>query len=476
LATILLNAGVLWILYLQETEARHREFTVATSRALRAQLEVPRGVDARGWRRRVLQSYRKADMEFEELWVVDRALQVEAKAAGVPPLQPDVGMRLALFSREEHVEWVGRYTGNPSVVVTQPLMTGGAVNAALRVRLPWDGGSFFGGRLGILLSWTALSGSTIAVLGYILFRRRLLGPIQQIQEATLKIAGGQFGYRVEQDSARELQELSQALTTMSLSLGAYRERTAEQVRSLEEANAQLTRIQEELIRSEKLASVGRLAAGIAHELGNPLAAVAGYTELLASDLEDPTLEADLLARSGRELERMQVIIRDLLDFARPGRGTTSPALPGVLVDEALGTVRHQPSFRHVALVREVPPAMPEIVVEPERVQQVLVNLLINAGDAMGGEGRVAISALPAEEGGVVITVHDSGPGFTPDDLPKVFDPFFTTKPPGAGTGLGLSICQRIVDGMGGTIRAGNHPEGGAVVTVTLPAEPPAEAG
>ncbi len=467
LATILLNAGFLWMLYEGETVDRHTELTVATARTLRAQLEAFRGDGAAGWKR-VIQAYRKADLPVEELWMVDSRLEVVGRATGAPPELPDAGLRQALYGRTAHVEMVGRFTGRPTVVVTEPVITGGAVVGALRLGMRWEGASFFGGRLSFLLFYTAFCGSVIAIFGYHLFRRRLLTPIQELQQATHRIAGGEFGHVVEIESARELEALSEALTRMSQSLAAYQARTAEQVASLESANAELRQVREELIRSEKLASVGRLAAGIAHEMGNPLTAVLGYTELLSSGLGDPALEADLLARSSRELERIQKIIRDLLDFARTGEGNPSAIAASDLIEEALGTVRHQPRFRDIDLEVEVEPALPPLLVEPDKLHQVLVNLLLNAGDAIDGRGRIRIGA--ARDGAAVrFSVGDDGPGFSEEDRGKIFDPFFTTKEPGRGTGLGLAICQRIVDGLGGTLLAGRSELGGALISFDVPA-------
>jgi len=466
LLLVVLNAGLLWLLYEQQTVARHQDLTIATARTLRAQLESFRG-DGQGSWKRMLQTYRKADLRVEELWVVDGSHNLVGKAVGAPPDLPDAGLREALYGRAEHYEMVGRFTGRPVVVVTEPLVIGGAVAGALRVAMRWEGGAFLGGRVGFLLFYTLVSGTAVALFGYTLFRRRLLQPILEIQRATRRIAGGEFGHIVDVEAARELEAVSEALTQMSVSLADYQVRTAEQVASLEAANAELRQAREELIRSEKLASVGRLAAGLAHELGNPLAAVLGYTELLASRLDDPDLEADLLARSGRQLERIQRIIRDLLDFARPGVGTPTITTAEAMIDEAVGTVAHLPSFREIALTAEVEPGLPAMMVEAEKVHQVLINLLINAGDALGGGGAVRVRALRAGDF-VEIDVRDDGPGFAPADLPKVFDPFFTTKEPGHGTGLGLAICQRIADGLGGGIRASNSEEGGAVMTLSIP--------
>jgi two-component system, NtrC family, sensor kinase len=464
LATILLNAGVFWLVAEQGEVDRRTDLALHTARSLRADLETGQG--KRTWKQPLLR-LQKVGFPLGELWVVGPDLDTLAQVEGEPPRMPDVGLRAALYGRQEHVEVAGDPVSGRAIVVTEPVVRGGRVVAALRLEMPWGRSGPLGGRLGFLLSYTLLSGTFIAAFGYVLFKRRLVTPVQALQEATDRIAGGDFGHTLDLSSAKELVDLSTALNTMSSSLQQYRGATAEQLRSLEEANVQLQQVQEELIRSEKLASVGRLAAGIAHEVGNPLSAVLGYMSLLESRLEDPALERDLLGRTTNELERIQRIIRELLDYARPGTGLSLAVDPMSLLEEAADTVRPQAAFRHVEVRVETLEAVAQVVVEPDKVHQVLVNLLLNAAHALDGEGHITLW-VAARGDEVVLGCWDTGPGFPVEDLGKVFDPFFTTKDPGQGTGLGLATSQRIVEGLGGWIRAANHPEGGAEITFSLP--------
>jgi len=212
--------------------------------------------------------------------------------------------------------------------------------------------------------------------------------------------------------------------------------------------------------------VGRLAAGIAHEVGNPLAAVLGYLEILSQGVDEEEFERELLHRTRVEVDRIHIIIRQLLDYARPGEGQKNRVAPRALLDEAVATVRSQAGFRGVELVVEAPEDLPELSVEADKLHQVLVNLLLNASDAIQGEGRITLTAERAGEE-LQISCQDSGGGIAQEDLKKVFEPFFSTKEPGAGTGLGLAMCQRMVEAEGGWIRATNH-EGGARITLGLP--------
>lgn len=466
LATILLNAGVFWLLTAQGELERHKELTIATARALRAQLEAPHPDQRDGWMR-ALDGFEHARIDVSALWITDEAGRLLVSAAGGPPSEPDGGLSAALQEQREHVELAGSALAGRVVVVTEPLIVNQQVAGAVRVALPWRGVGSVRSGLGFVLGYTLFSGLVIGIFGYILFRRRLIAPIRSLRTATRRIAEGELGYQVRIDASRELLELCDSLNAMSRSLDSYRARTAEQLRNLEAANAELRQVQDELIRSEKLASVGRISAGIAHEVGNPLAAVLGYFELLGQGTEMPEMERDLLARAQRELERIHRIIRELLDYARPGHGEPCPTALGPVLTEAVKVVAPMPAMRGVQVTVALAEGLAPVMAEADKLHQVFVNLLINAADAIGGTG--AVSFTLREQGELlVLECRDSGPGFRTDDLPKVFEPFYTTKEPGRGTGLGLATCQRIVERYGGWIRASNHPEGGALITIGLP--------
>ncbi|QDG50002.1 hypothetical protein FIV42_04375 [Persicimonas caeni] len=241
-----------------------------------------------------------------------------------------------------------------------------------------------------------------------------------------------------------------------------REELEARLDELDQANKQLREAQDSLIRSEKLASVGQLAAGVAHEVGNPLAAISGYLELLDDGDLDDDLTADILQRSQKEVERIRTIIRDLLDFSRE---EAEPAIEAVAlprcVEEAKNLVKAQPKSRNVDIVDHTPADLPQVRAVGSQVVQILVNLLINAVDAMEGEaGEIAITAETRDDQ-VALIVEDNGPGIPDDKLQRVFDPFFTTKDPGEGTGLGLAICLRIMRRLDGDIRVESREGEGA---------------
>ncbi|HTN53484.1 MAG TPA: ATP-binding protein [Anaeromyxobacter sp.] len=252
-------------------------------------------------------------------------------------------------------------------------------------------------------------------------------------------------------------------------LEGERLRVAEQLAALERANRELAGAQESLVRSEKLATVGRLAAGIAHEVGNPLGAICGYAELARGRAlaGAPAAElADLLARISAEGQRIDRILRDLLDFARPAAPALGPVAVASALDVAARLARVQARARGLEVQAELASGLPPVWADAHRLEQVFLNLLLNAADAMGGQGTVWITAR-GEGDEVVVRVADAGPGIPAEHLGRVFDPFFTTKPPGEGTGLGLSVCHGILESFGGGITAGNAPDGGAVLTLRL---------
>lgn len=470
LATILLNAGVFWLLLKKTEEQRRTDFALSLSAALTSQLEVEslRQNGASGYKK-VLAAYQGSGLEADELYVVDPSLKVLAGTVGDAPRTPDAGLRAALYGKEQHTGVDGLLWGRRWVVVTTPVAPSGRVAAALRVRMPLHLPLLPGGPAGFVLAYTFFSGSAIALFGFSLFRRRLILPIRRLQEGTRQIADGGFGSTVQVDASRELQELSAALNAMSGSLAGYRERSEEQLRRLQSANDDLRTAQEALVRSERLAGVGRLAAGLAHEVGNPLSAVLGYLELMAGGLDDPELEADLVQRSQKELGRIHAIIRQLLDYSRtgPGRLEDVPLLEAA--EEAVATVTPQPAFRYVALDVKLSGAAPIVRVERDKLHQVLVNLLLNAADSLRGEPITEISIeICSEAAEAHLRCLDSGSGFDAVALDRAFEPFFTTREVGRGTGLGLAMALQVVEQSGGRMWVANRDVGGAEVGLALP--------
>ncbi|MBI3268645.1 MAG: PAS domain-containing protein [Planctomycetes bacterium] len=233
-----------------------------------------------------------------------------------------------------------------------------------------------------------------------------------------------------------------------------------------------------LVQAGKMVAVGELASGIAHEIANPLAAIGASAELLREILSSPSLrerpELEALPRHLEKIERQvfrcKEIIQTLLAFARRGGPETvlAPVELNHVVEDALRLVEESARARSKAIVRELAPGLPRVEADAQQLQQVLLNLLSNALDAIEGEGHIRVRTRRAE-GRVELCVADDGCGIPAAHLPRLFDPFFTTKPPGKGTGLGLYLCQRIVARLGGTIDCESEPGRGTTFTVALPA-------
>ena len=301
------------------------------------------------------------------------------------------------------------------------------------------------------------------VFGRYLVVRLVTGPMDALVEATEAVAQGELERRAPPGGTRELDRLAASVNRMT---------------------ERLLDAQGLLVRAEKLASVGRLAAGVAHEVGNPLAAVSNYVEVLRRRGADP----DVVSAIEREVARIDNIVRSLLDYSRP-RGGRSEALDiGSAVAGAVALLDAQGVLRGVAIRSESGSEVPMVRGDRAALEQVFVNLLLNAVDAAGtgGGGRIDVrisagapagaplrrGSTPGGAAAATVIVEDSGPGVPEDLRERVFDPFFTTKAPGHGTGLGLAIVQRIVHDHGGRIDVGASSLGGAAFSVTIPAEEP----
>lgn len=230
-----------------------------------------------------------------------------------------------------------------------------------------------------------------------------------------------------------------------------------------------------LLQSQKLAAIGELSSGIAHEINNPLAVITQELDLvreIAGQGQDVTAQdlaevKDSLAEIGKQVDRCRLITHKLLNFARKMEPVIQEeALDRVIEDMAL-LVEREASSRGVAIVRDYAPGLPPIRTDVPLLRQVILNLLTNALQATPQDGTITL-ATRRTDGKVDIEVRDTGCGIAPEDMGKIFNPFFTTKEPGKGTGLGLSLAHGIVTRLGGTLTAVSRPGQGATFTVTLP--------
>lgn len=240
-------------------------------------------------------------------------------------------------------------------------------------------------------------------------------------------------------------------------------------RDYEAQGAELRRTRERASAAERLASLGTLVAGLAHEIGTPMGVIQGHAKLLESSVEGE--QAQWRLQTIREqVGRISRIIQSLLNIARPGRGTRTPVALDALLDTTLSFLSEKLKARRVEVVRSYEPVT-SVLGDPERLQQLLLNLFLNATDAMPGGGELRVRLRPASGGEVEVRVADTGTGIPEADLERVFDPFFTSKPAGEGSGLGLAVAQGIVTDHGGTIEVASEVGKGTEFRIVLPAQP-----
>jgi signal transduction histidine kinase len=318
----------------------------------------------------------------------------------------------------------------------------------------------------LMLVYVVLYGAVLSLFGIYVLNRNVVGPIRRLRAATAGVASGDLTPLVVPRGPGEISELAETFNSMIFALQASRAETAAHIRSLQETNRALQQARDEVIRTEKMASVGHLAAGMAHEIGNPLSAAIGYLNLLRSELADPA-QRDLVERTLQEAGRIDRLVRDLLDYAAPVRATDEPFDPLAAFREAYLLLANQGAVEGAELSDGAPPSVGLVRMDRSRFLQVCVNLLLNARDAMPGGGKIFLDGL-RQGSELLVTITDTGHGIAPELQPRIFEPFFTTKDPGKSRGLGLAVCQRLISEAGGQIEAQSVPGQGSCFTLRLP--------
>ena len=248
------------------------------------------------------------------------------------------------------------------------------------------------------------------------------------------------------------------------------------INSRKDALEEKERTQKQLIQSEKLAALGIVAAGIAHEVKNPLAIIIQGVEYLRTSVDSDIHMADIIERIKKSAFRADSIIKGLLSFTRQMPIQTEQMEIAPIIEETLSFIDHQLKSKHIKLVKQFSPGLPKVTVDINQIKQVFLNLLLNSIDAIQDKGTITISAEKVEiapgESHLQITLADTGCGIPKDIIEKVFDPFYTTKDSSGNAGLGLSIAKGIIDKHHGTIRIESESEGGTCVIIALPASDP----
>ncbi len=353
-----------------------------------------------------------------------------------------------------------------SVVVDR---TGSFPHGVQSVRLFLDiPSSVFAPAWKFFAAYLTLTQFALFLLGYILFHRTVIGPIREVAQLAEESSGvAEIGEFPDTFSLQgDIQKISAGLKKMIVKIVDDREKMEKLVEQLSAINRDLQAAHQGLIRSEKLASVGRLAGGVAHEIGNPLQILLGYIELLGRGA-DPEQRREILPRMEQELRRIHQILRRLLDFARPIQSNVVECDVNELLKDCAALVKGRKGFHHVEFLYELDPQASSMLSEPEKIRQAVVNLVINAADATGQGGKIMLRTR-ARDNNVEIEIEDNGCGISAENLEKVFDPFFTTKEPGRGTGLGLAVCLGLVESLGGSMNLASEVGRGTTVSLKLP--------
>ena len=235
---------------------------------------------------------------------------------------------------------------------------------------------------------------------------------------------------------------------------------------------ELQSAQVQLMQAEKMGSLGKMAAGVAHQLNNPLGGIVRYAQLIKEEYEiDPEARQDL-ERIIEDAERCQHIVTELLDFARQTTLEIRPHDINQAISRTIFLLENQPVFKEIEIIQELDPNIPSVPSDIQQLYHVFMNLILNAADAMEGRGRLRVQTRPAVgSDGVCIEISDTGPGIPGHVLPHIFDPFFTTKDEGHGTGLGLSVAYGIIENHKGRLTACSAPGEGTTFVIELPLEP-----
>lgn len=308
----------------------------------------------------------------------------------------------------------------------------------------------------IIFMVVTLLGMVIVIGLSYLIANNITKPLSNIALAAKKIAQGNLPQQIEIKTDDEIADLGRAFTYM--------------INSLQERDARLREsISKTVAEAERLATVGQLAAGVAHEINNPLTGILLYCDIILKELPKGTRAHENLNKISNEAKRCRNIVKGLLDYSRPKKPEIKEISLDSLVETTLSLIKQQVIFQNITVKTNIPATLPRIKIDPHQIQQVFLNLIINAAEAMEGNGTLTISAEIDSSGNMInINFSDSGPGIDETTLKKIFDPFFSTKEATHGVGLGLAISLGIVLHHGGDIVVSSKMKKGTTFTVRLP--------
>jgi two-component system NtrC family sensor kinase len=331
-----------------------------------------------------------------------------------------------------------------------------------------------------MLAYDVLAMIAIGVLSWLVIRRMIDRPLLQLQAGTHKLRGGELGYQIDLDSKDQIGDLAASFNSMSLQLRSANEQMVSWARTLEERVAEkskaLRQAHDEMLHVETMATVGKMAAVVAHEINNPLSGILTYSKLLkkwvdndqvGTEKRDEALQCLNLISS--ESRRCGELVKNLLSFSRQAPMNIESTDINRVVERCSLLLRHNLEIAAIQLHQQLGTDLPELQCDGSQIEQVLLAVMVNAADAMPHGGNLWLeSRLVGDGSKVAIIVRDDGSGIPPEVLPKIFEPFVTTKEHGHGTGLGLAVSRSIMERHGGTIAVQSEMGKGTTVTITLP--------
>ncbi len=373
-----------------------------------------------------------------------------------------------------------------SMVLASPLMREGKILGGIGITVPLEGIYKILRRTQKMLFIYILINTVIfTFIGLYRLSKIYFEPMRRLVERADEYREDEDLFFTVRKEDNELHHLSKALNRMLQRISEDKKKLQSTVRSLEKANVDLQRAQKEIIQAEKLASVGRLSSGIAHEIGNPIGIIMGYLELLKQKNTSAREKREYITRTENEINRINTIIRQLLDLSRPSNDGAKAISVHKIIYDITEVIRSQPLMANIRIDHFLEAPNDTVLADANQLRQVFLNLIINAADAIAsgqkeiqGELIIKSNIIPADlktkpgrpesQSMLQVMYIDNGPGVSQDTLNNIFDPFFTTKQPGKGTGLGLSVSFMIVESLGGTIKAASEAGQGTTMTLLLP--------
>ncbi|MGB3480090.1 MAG: cache domain-containing protein [bacterium] len=299
-------------------------------------------------------------------------------------------------------------------------------------------------------------GIVIALVLSFLLANSIVKPVSRLTVASRRIADGDFTQQVNIQSDDEMGELGSIFNFM--------------VTSIRERDTKIKEFaQTKMAESERLAMIGQLAAGVAHEINNPLTGILLYCALVLKSIPEDDQKRKNLEKINHEAMRCKTIVKGLLDFSRQKKPEIEESSVNQVIETTLSLIKNQPLFHNIDLKNDLEPSLPLIKIDPSQIQQVFMNVIMNAVEAMDGTGDLSIkSQLSKDKRFIKISFTDTGPGIQPEHLKRIFEPFFTTKGSFHGVGIGLAISHRIIEDHNGSIDVKSAVGKGTTLTIELP--------